>query len=104
EALDLVHARLDRHAAGRTRDHRLAFHLEAELAPHAVRHGVGVARRLAAEVPRLVTDLDTAQPLHADVALPAGNEQAHGIPLLRTQHLAVLRVDDETVIQNLLER
>src|SRR5262249_33993463 len=104
EALQLLHSRLDRHAPPATRGYRLAFHLEAELAPHAVGHRVGIARGLAAEVPRLVAGLDATQPLDADVSFPARYQQAQRIALLGAQHLAVLRVDDQAVVQHLLER
>src|SRR5262245_7662710 len=59
EPLDLLPARaFQLHAARRPGDDRLALHDEAELPPLALRHRVGVARRLAAEVPGLVADLD----------------------------------------------
>src|SRR5437763_758355 len=89
EALDFLDPRFDAHAAGRPRDHRLALHDEAELAPLAVRHRIGVARGFATGIPCLIADLDAAQPLHADVAFPARNEKAQRIALLRAQHLAV---------------
>src|SRR5262245_7198620 len=58
----LVEARsLEVHAPGGVGDDRLALHHHAELTPLAFRHRIGVTRRLAAEVPRLLADLDAAQ-------------------------------------------
>ena len=99
-----MHARLDRHAARRTGHDRLALHLEAELAPHAVRHRVRVARGFAAEIPGLVADLDAPQPFDADVAFPPRHEQPQRVALLGAQHFAVLRVNDQAVVEHLLER
>src|SRR3954463_11115284 len=102
---DLVEARtLELHAARRIGDHRLGFHHHAELAPLAVRHRVGVARRLAAEVPGRFAELDAPQPLHADVAFPARQQRAHRVAVLRPQRLAVHRVDDERVVEHFLHR
>src|SRR5882672_1722456 len=85
-------------------DDGLGFHHHAELAPLAVGHRIGVARRLAAEVPRLVGELDAPQPLHADVAFPARDHDAHRVAVLRTQRLAVHGVDDQRVVEHFLER
>ena len=68
--------------------------------------GIGsrVARRFAAEIPGLIAHLDAAQPLDRHVAFPAGDEHAQRIALLGPQHLAVLGVDDQHVVHDLLER
>ena len=56
------------------------------------------------EIPGLVADLDPAQPFDADVAFPARHHQPQRIALLGPQRLAVLRVDDETIVEAFVER
>src|SRR6185436_6178797 len=89
--------------AGWRRNDRLALHHHAELTPLAPRHRVGVARGLAAEVPRLIANLDASQPLHADIAFPAGNYDSHGVTVFRAQGFAIHRVDDQRVVEHLLD-
>ncbi len=69
-----------------------------------VRHQLGIFRRLLAREPRLIADLDAAQPFDADIALPSGNDEAERITLLRPQGLPVLPVDDQTIVQTLFQR
>src|SRR5262249_41681646 len=54
--------------------------------------------------PWLIADLEATQPLDPDVALPARNDEAHRIPLLRTQHLAVHAVGYDAVVERLAYR
>ena len=85
-------------------DHRFGVHLEGELARLAVLQQVGVFRGLLARVPRLVADLEAAQPLHPDIAFPARHHKPHRIALLGTQHLAVHAIGDQAIVERLGER
>src|SRR6187551_1096805 len=85
-------------------DDRLGVHFHAELAPLAVGHRVRVARGFAAEMPRLIADLDAAQPLDVDVAFPTREKRAQRIAVFRSQHFAVQRIHDEAVAHRFLER
>ena len=60
-------------------------------------------QRLLARVPRLVADFDPAQPLDAGHALHARHQQPQRIALLRAQHLAVLAVGDDHVVERHLD-
>src|SRR5262245_36322840 len=64
------------HPTGGSSDDGFRLHHEAELPPLAVRHRIRVTRSLAAEVPRLIADLDATQPLHRHVAFPPRDERA----------------------------
>lgn len=48
--------------------------------------------------------MNPVQPLHIDVAFPAGNHQANWIALLGAQSLAILRVGDQDVVEGFLNR
>src|SRR5919198_737227 len=69
------------HPSRGSRDHGLALHDEAELPPFAFGHRIGVARGLAAQVPRLVRYLDAPEPLDRYVALPTGDQHAQRVAL-----------------------
>ncbi len=51
-----------------------------------------------------VGHVEAAHPLDVGVALPARQQQAHGVALLGANGLAVLRVDDHGVVQQFGER
>ena len=51
-----------------------------------------------------VHELDAAQPLDVDVALPARNDEPQGVAVLRAQRLAVLAVGDQDVVHRLRHR
>ena len=55
-------------------------------------------------MPRLVADLDAAQPLDADIAFPARHQKTQRIALLGPQRLAVLRIDYEAIVEAFLQR
>ncbi len=95
-----LHRRLRR----RRGDHRLGVHHEGELARFAVLQQVGVFRRLFAREPRLVADLDAAQPLHPHIAFPARHDEPQRIAVLRPQHLAVHAIGDQAIVERLGER
>ena len=102
---DLVVAAVEQHlAAGRRRDHALRLLDPRVLAVLAAGHQVDVVQRFLARVPRRVADLDAAQPLDARHALHAGHEQAQRIALLGPQHLAVLAVADQDVVERHRQR
>src|SRR6185369_15436855 len=95
---------LERRLRRRRGDDRLCIHYEGELARFAVLHQVGVFRGLLAREPRLVADLDAAQPLDPHIAFPTGHDEANGIALLRTQHFAVHAIGDDAIVERLGER
>src|SRR5678815_2727059 len=105
EAANLVIAAIEQYlSAGRRRDDALRL-LDPRVLPlDAAGHQVDVVQRLLARVPRRVAHFEPPQPLDARHALHAGNQQAQRIALLGAQHLAVLAVNDENVIERHLER
>src|SRR5690606_30812906 len=92
------------HAARGIGDDGLALHLHGELPPFSVRHRVGITRGFTTDLERLVRHVDPPEPFHTGVASPAREEGAHWITLLRTQHLAVLAVDEQRIVHDLLDR
>ncbi len=71
---------------------------------HTVGQQIDVVQRFLARVPRLVPDFETAQPFHTRHALHAGHQQAQRIAVLRTQHFAVLPIDDHYIGERKLHR
>ena len=65
---------------------------------------VGVFRGFLAGKPRLVAELDPAQPFDVDVALPAGDDEPQRVALFGPQRFAVLRVDHEAIVEAFVER
>ena len=87
-----------------SRDHRFDAHLVGELQRAAIRQRIRVFGRFILSVRRPVGQLDAPQPLHAHVAFPARQQQAHRIAMLRAQALAVLVERDQRVVERLLQR
>ena len=71
---------------------------------HAGRQQVDIVQRLLARVPGLVADLEAPQPFHARHALHAGHQQPQRIAVFGPQHLAVLAVDHQHVVERELDR
>ena len=77
---------------------------KAELARLPVRHQVRVFRGLLACHERLVAELEPPQPLDMRIALPARQDQAQRITLLRPNRFAVLSIGQDRVLEHLLKR
>ncbi len=65
---------------------------------------VGVLRRLVLRHHGRVRHLDAPQPLDARVAFPTRQQEAHRVPVLRTQTLAVLVDRNQRVVERLVDR
>src|SRR5690242_12576521 len=62
---------------------------------------IGVFRSLLPREPRLVADLEPAQPFHPDIAFPTRNHQSRRVSLLGPQHLAVHAIGNHAIVKRL---
>ncbi len=105
ETVDLVIAAVEDHlSARRRRDDALRLVNPRVLTMLAAGHQIDVVQRLLARVPRLVSDLQSPQPLDARHALHARNEQPQRVALFGPQHFAVLPVADHHIVERHRQR
>src|SRR4029453_10255544 len=89
--------------ARRSRDHRLRTELEPVPEALPARDRICVVAAFVPRHVRLIDDADAGEPLNGSNRLPAGDDEAERIALMRTHRFAVLRVGHQDVVHRLPE-